>query len=188
MDLLDRYARWLEEEAATAGGIGPHEVDRIELRHIADSLAFAGGWITPPATALDIGSGVGLPGIPLAIAFPSVSFTLLDRSGRRTELAQRALRVLGIENASVVQAEISRHSGLYDAILMRAALRPGAVGEEISRLLRVDGVAVIGLGAAQVEAESGEIRSMLADHGLIADQIEVPVLDSPRSLLRITHA
>ncbi len=186
--LLDRYADWLRAEAAPAGGIGPAEVDRLEERHIADSISFAAGWRQRPDTAVDLGSGVGLPGIPLAITFPDVEFLLVDRAGRRVDLAERAVRVLGLENVSLVRAEIASVSGRYDTVLMRAALRPGAAGSEIARLLDVQGSAVVGLGGEQAAEEMDVIRRRFTDHSLVLEVIEVPMLDSPRSLLRITHA
>ncbi len=128
---LGDYAAWLRREAVPAGGLGPGEDARIEQRHLADSLLFAGVWADPGSQpVLDVGSGVGLPGIPLAIVFPATRFRLIDRAGRRTRLAHRAVRVLGLDNVEVVRADIEDIDWTGSTVVSRAALAP-------SRLLGV---------------------------------------------------
>jgi hypothetical protein len=108
VDALGAYAHWLADEARGAGGIGPAEVPRLFDRHIGDSLAYLVGMPRHVSAIVDIGSGVGLPGIPLAIMHPTVAVTLVDRSGRRSDLARRAVRVLGLDNVEVMQADVER--------------------------------------------------------------------------------
>ncbi len=126
LTLLDGFAAWLREEAVAAGGLAPGEVERIEERHILDSLAFLQGLDSAPSRLLDLGSGVGLPGIPLAIMLPDTEVTLLDRSGRRVRLARRAIRVLGLDNVRVEQAEAAHRS--CQVVTMRAVMDPGRAG------------------------------------------------------------
>lgn len=123
-NLLQRYGSWLVNEAIPAGGIGPEESDRIERRHVADSLLFASLLPDPVAEVWDLGSGVGLPGIPLAIALPETRFLLVDRSGRRVDLMRRVLRVLDLENCQVTQGEIEHLEGRVETIVSRATLPP----------------------------------------------------------------
>src|SRR5680860_1148391 len=94
---LGRLHRWLATEAVEAGGLGPNEVDQITQRHIGDSAAFACQVPKAPDSLIDLGSGVGLPGAVLAILWPRTSVTLLDRSGRRADLARRMTRVVGLD-------------------------------------------------------------------------------------------
>lgn len=140
---LSKYRRWLVDEAHPAGGIGPHELDRLESRHLADSLLFAGS-VAEATTVWDLGSGVGLPGIPLAIAKPNTSFTLIDRSGRRVDLANRAIRVLGLENCTVKQGEIAKLVGRADAVVARASIQPDDIATVATGVLSSGGVAVVG--------------------------------------------
>ena len=185
---LDRFARWLEEEAAPAGGIGLGEIDRIDDRHIADSLTFAVGLTQSAGSVLDAGSGVGLPGIPLAILRPLTHFTLWDRSGRRTDLAERATRVLGLTNVSVAQMDLDSSAGQFDAVVMRSVYGPERALPLLSRLLRAGGQAVIGLSRSKRQTAVGEgLASSAREHGLRLEKVEVSVLDSPASLLRITR-
>ncbi|MFO7298824.1 MAG: class I SAM-dependent methyltransferase [Actinomycetes bacterium] len=143
VELLDRYRHWLATEAVTAGGIGPAEIDRLDDRHIADSILYA-AFFSPPERAWDLGSGVGLPGIPLAVLLPDTDFVLIDRSGRRVDLLKRAVRVLGLENATVRQEDMSRLRGEVPVIVSRASLPPDELAPIARRLLAPGGIAVVG--------------------------------------------
>ena len=141
---LTEYRQWLLTEGVAAGGIGPNEKDRIDNRHIGDSLLFAAGFGIPPTDVLDVGSGVGLPGIPLSIVMPETGFTLLDRSGRRVDLMRRVTRVLDLPNVEVVQGDIVDWETTVDGIVSRASLSPELATTIFPRLLRPGGCAVIG--------------------------------------------
>jgi len=142
--LLARYRDWLLTEAVAAGGIGPNESDRIDNRHIGDSLVFAGGFVAQPAVVLDVGSGVGLPGIPLAVVMPETRFHLLDRSGRRVDLMNRAVRMLELPNVEVVHADVADWEDEVDGIVSRGSLSPEQALTSFKRLLKPGGIAVVG--------------------------------------------
>lgn len=145
--LLTDLADWLVREAIPAGGLGPAEGPIVYPRHIADSLLFAAGWHDaggPPASVLDVGAGVGLPGLPLAIAWPSSQVTLLDRSSRRADLARRAVRLLGLANVEVVTAQLREWKRPTDFIVCRAVSSPVTLRRDFTRLLNTSGVAVAG--------------------------------------------
>lgn len=168
---LEAYRDWLRDEAIPAGGLGPNEVDRLEPRHVADSLLFAGGWRreTPPSTLLDVGSGVGLPGIPLAIIWPDSGVTLLDRAGRRVQLARRAVRVLGLKGVEVVQGEGEGREFGAEMVVARAVPDPEAMLAWARQALGPGGVAVVG-GSHQQEPASligeeiVEVPAEILDH------------------------
>lgn len=105
MAMIGRYHRFLTTDAVAAGGIGPAEVERIDDRHIKDSMLFLAGIPASATSLVDIGSGVGLPGIPIAICAPGMTVTLVDRSQRRTDLAGRAVRMLGLSNVTVLTGD-----------------------------------------------------------------------------------
>lgn len=142
--LLEEYRTWLLTEAIPGGGVGPNEEPRLTDRHIGDSLLFSWPFVDPPPDLLDLGTGVGLPGIPLAILWPSTSVTLLDRSGKRTDLARRAVRVLGLDNVEVVRGDIEGWGRAFSHLVTRAAIPPGQLAPHLNRLLRPGGIAVAG--------------------------------------------
>lgn len=145
-DALSRYGSWLVAEAIPAGGLGPREADRVGTRHLADSVAFGAAWRGKPAPEriLDLGSGVGLPGIPLAILHPHAEVTLVDRSGARCRLARRAIRVCGLDNVSVIQSDIAGIGEQRPAVVSRASLPPPQLLPHLRRLVAPGGIGVVG--------------------------------------------
>ena len=165
--LLTSYRDWLLAEALPAGGIGSAEAVRIDRRHIADSLLFA----TPmgePMEIWDLGSGVGLPGIPLAIMFPRTPVVLIDRSSRRGDLMRRAVRVLDLPNVRVEQDEIEHLRGSTATIVSRASLPPEELLRVARRHLEPGGLAIVGGSWTEKPTATGwetmEIPSEVLDH------------------------
>ena len=177
LTLLERYAAWLEDEAIPAGGLGPREGPRLWGRHIADSLTFAAGWkgAEAPHEVLDLGSGVGLPGIPLAIAWPECRVTLLDRAGRRTRLMLRAIRVLNIENAVVAQGDAFDVADEWHGVVARGAVKPPEFVGLCSRLLDDIGVGVLGLSTRPERPKrADDLINIATGLGLEAEVLQVP--------------
>lgn len=140
---LELYRNWLIAEAIPAGGIGPGEAERVDTRHIADSLLFS---LVMEATTdvLDVGTGVGLPGLPLAMLLPSTPFTVLDRAGRRIDLARRAVRILDLDNVEVVQSDLSDWDEAAGTVVSRATIPPDEFLHSLRKLLRPGGIGVVG--------------------------------------------
>lgn len=185
--VLESYALWLIAEAIPAGGLGPREADRVWSRHVADSLLFASGWPDgAPSEILDVGTGVGLPGIPLAVLWPDTEVTLLDRGGRRIRLLQRVTRVLGLENVHVFQGDVFDVADEWAGVVFRGSVKaPEAVGLS-ARLLDVPGTAVLGLSRrATPPTRSRDLVGVAEAMGLTATIVGVPpaVLDAPAWLL-----
>ena len=172
VERMERYGDWLSTEGIAAGGIGPAEGERIDRRHLADSVLFA-SQLGTGEEVWDLGSGVGLPGIPLAICLPHTSFVLLDRSGRRVDLVRRVIRVLDLENCQAVQGEISEIDGEIGVMVSRASLPPTQLAETGRRHLSPGGVLVAG----------GSWQEPPQHRGWVTVEIPRDVLDQPVWLL-----
>ena len=150
---MERLGDWLRVEGVASGGLGPSEAERIDERHLADSLAYIAGWPNPPVRCLDLGSGLGLPGLVLAVAWPHTELILVDRSEKRCDLARRAARVAGIE-VLVVQADLRDWPHSSPAAVSRAAMSAESLRPVLERLLDRGGRAVISGDGSPVEGFS----------------------------------
>ena len=181
---LVRLSVWLESEGVTSGGIGPNEVPHLLQRHIGDAGAYATMVDHEPRTLLDVGSGVGLPGSVLAILWPGAAVTLLDRSGRRTNLARRLARVVDLPNVTTVQQDVSDYHDIHELVVMRAALRPGAALPHMVRLCKQQ--AVLALSRSVQEPPQASTWVSAGNNLGVKTSINVvEVLDPPAWLLRM---
>ncbi len=181
MDLLSKFHGWLGSESIRAGGLGPDERSRLWDRHIADSLVFA-AVLVQAENCIDLGSGTGLPGIPLAISHPDIEFALLDRSGRRCDLMSRAVAVLSLPNCVVRQQDIADVTDRFDAVVSRAAIPPELLMIHVKRILKPGGLALLGL--SRTGRDETSLPSLFDMHSSVVT-IPSDILDSGASLLRI---
>jgi 16S rRNA (guanine527-N7)-methyltransferase len=130
---LDAYLAELARWNARFGFVKADE-EELVVKHVLDSLsawraveelACAGLQLLPggsalAGTVLDVGTGAGFPGIPLAIALPGVSFTLLERSSRKVAFLKTCGIILGLPNARTLQADLGAAEGRWDVVTFRA--------------------------------------------------------------------
>jgi 16S rRNA (guanine527-N7)-methyltransferase len=117
---ISQYVDILQTAGMERGLIGPREVDRLWDRHILNSVAVA-SLIAQTATVVDVGSGAGLPGIPLAVLRPDLRVTLLEPLLRRVSFLHEVVEALGLEDrVTVVRGRAEEHQGSYEAVLARA--------------------------------------------------------------------
>ncbi len=137
-------------------------------RHMLDSLTLVPLIVSAEATEIiDVGSGGGLPGIPLAIVMPDVRFTLLEATSKKARFLQETIAALGLTNARVVseRAEIvgqdhTHHREHYDIVIARAVGRLPVLLELTVPLAKVGGL-VLAMKGAQAEAEIAEAKQTL---------------------------
>jgi 16S rRNA (guanine527-N7)-methyltransferase len=120
VDLAVRYVELLATIGVERGLIGPRETDRLWERHVFNSAAVA-DLVPEGVHVVDVGSGAGLPGIPLALRRPDLRVTLLEPLLRRATFLTEAVELLGLtERVRVVRARAEDHAEAYDAVLSRA--------------------------------------------------------------------
>lgn len=109
----ERYAELLATDGIDHGLIGPREVPRLWTRHLLN-CAVIGEVIPDGASVIDIGSGAGLPGIPLAIARPDLRLTLIEPLLRRSDFLERVVTELGLSSVRVVRGRAEERAVLAD--------------------------------------------------------------------------
>lgn len=97
------------------------DIEELYLRHVLHSLGIAKVYaFEAGAGVLDVGTGGGFPGIPLAILFPDVQFTLVDSIGKKIRVVQEVIEGLGLKNAVARQTRVEEMDRQFDFIVSRA--------------------------------------------------------------------
>ena len=172
VDLASRYVDILASRGIEWGLIGPREGDRLWDRHVLNSAALA-DLIPEGSSVADVGSGAGLPGIPLAIARPDLQVDLVEPLLRRATFLTQAVDELGItDRVQVVRARAEDHRRTYDVVVARA-LAP------LDRLirwcdpLRSPGGTILALKGRSAGEELVEARKLLVARGLTGEVLTV---------------
>lgn len=153
---LADYAGLVREWAPRLDLVAPGDLDRFESRHIADSLRLLGLLRSlPPGPAVDVGSGAGLPGIPLAIADPSRPWRMLEPRRRRLAFLEEVVRALGLDCEVVAvtaerAAEDRRLRRSHPLAVARAVAPAAAAFRLLAPLVAPGGVAAVFVGAREL--------------------------------------
>lgn len=162
LPLLELYSRLLQERGIRLGLIARGDSDRIEERHVLDSLRAVLCLKPEDRLAADVGSGGGLPGIPVAIARPGIHVVLIEPRAGRAAFLELAVQELDLANAEVRAAEAAGVRLRADACLARALAPPGETWARASPLLRPGG-RVLYFGGRSWSAQAEEA---LRDQGV----------------------
>ncbi len=169
----------------------------IALKHHLDSLTLLTALPEiKRQRLLDVGTGAGFPGLPVAIALPQLRVTLLDATAKKLRFIEAAGETLGLENIRVVHARAEEagrndaHRGTYDFVTARAVVRMPALMEYTLPLAKRGGMVIAMKGeAASQEMESAK-RAIAALGGELSaiEEIRLPRLDKPRHLVIVSKA
>lgn len=186
---VERYGRFLAMLLAANEQMNLTAITTPEemwMRHIFDSLTLLPMLAELPekARVADVGSGAGLPGIPLAIALPKASFSLIESTGKKAAFIEAAVRALGLRNVKVLNARAeevgrdwNRGQGTresFDAAVARAVGRLSIIAELCVPLVRVGGLVLLHKGAKadeELAEAAGALEKLKTAH---AGTVETP--------------
>jgi 16S rRNA (guanine527-N7)-methyltransferase len=114
-----RYFELLVRDGDLLGLLGPREMPKLWTRHILNSAVVA-ELVSPGVTVADVGSGAGLPGIPMALAQPLTQFTLIEPMERRSDWLKSTIAELHLENVRVLRARAEEVAEVFDVVTARA--------------------------------------------------------------------
>lgn len=193
---LERYIAAIEAWNPAYGLVGATG-EELVIKHILDSLAPLAvinrllarqETQTPrqaghPQRLADLGTGAGLPGIPLALARPDMEVALIDRMTRRIRFLEAMLAELPLPNVTIIEEQVERAKGAYDLVTFRA-FRPfePKLFKKVFGICAPGGTVVAYKGKAdKAQAELEAITGLFADAEIVP--IQVPFLDDERCLV-----
>jgi 16S rRNA (guanine527-N7)-methyltransferase len=177
LDYLALLQKWNRAYNLTA----VRDASAMVPRHVLDSLSIY-SYIKGPRV-LDVGSGAGLPGIPLAIALPHLAFVLLDSNGKKTRFLQQVATELSLGNVSVECRRVEQYQPeqLFQTVTCRAYSDLATIVQTTRHVLAVDGQ-ILAMKATLAGDELALLAPCLNAELL---PLQVPGLEAQRQLVRI---
>lgn len=170
---LDLIARWNRVHNLTA----IRDPADMVVQHIFDSLVIA-PFVTG-GRVIDVGTGAGLPGIPLAICQPQKAFTLLDANQKKVSFLMQAKIELGLENIEPVHHRVEEFKGEYDHVLCRAFADLAKIIQQTRHLLGKAGTILA------MKSQAPEQTSFDGMTVINVTALKVPMLDAERCLVEV---
>ena len=165
--------------------ISRKDIENLYVNHILHSLGIAKFTdFKAGSKVLDMGTGGGLPGIPLAIMFPEVHFHLVDRIGKKIKVAQDIADRLGLKNVTTQHGDVKEVKGVFDFVVSRAVMNlddlVGFVRRSVSRTCinsLPNGLICLKGGDLQAEVKKYKKLAMIAD---LKDYFEEEFFDTKK--------
>lgn len=167
----------------------------VAVKHIIDSLtAYDAALFDGARTLIDVGTGAGLPGIPLAVYAPHLTVTLLDSLNKRVRFLTEVTAAMGFQNVRCIHARAeeaartAEHRAAYDIVVSRAVARLPVLLEYTLPLVRVGGtlLALKGRAYAEEQKEARRAAEVLGGGRITARPVHLPGLDDVRAILTVT--
>ena len=166
----------------------------VAVKHIIDSLtAYDAALFDEAATLIDVGTGAGLPGIPLALYAPHIAVTLMDALQKRVRFLREVTAAMGLTNTRCIHARAeeaarqAEHRERYDIAVSRAVARMPVLLAYTLPLVRVGGtlLALKGRAYAEEAAEGAATANILGGGRIYARPVHLPGLDDVRAILAV---
>ncbi len=191
---FDVYARELAEWNAHTNLTAITAPDEVRVRHFLDSLTvLAAAPLPPGAHVIDVGTGAGFPGLPLAMVRPDLHVTLIEATGKKLAFCQHVAHLLGLTNLDFVHARAEEGGHMPalrergDLVVARAVARLPALLEYLLPLTRIGGlsVALKGRTAAEEAADSSRALRLLGGKLRGVREFALPGLDELHHLVLV---
>lgn len=174
--VAERYVSMLAGPGALRGLIGPREVDRLWDRHLLNSAVLT-ELVPRSARVLDVGSGAGLPGIPLALARPDLTVALLDPMAKRVAWLQEVvseleLSAVRVYRGRVEDARVRADLGEWDIVTARAVAPLARLASWCLPLVVPDGRLLAVKGATAGEEVERDRHAVRSAGGAAADIVQ----------------
>ena len=178
LDLLIDYLAMIQKWNKAYNLVGTSNADELVQKHLLDSLSLVAHIKMSPV--LDVGSGAGLPGIPLAICLPDISFTLLDSNGKKARFMRQVVMDFKLTNVEIVQTRVENyHPSVAPKIVLARAFAP--VDKALEMLAAV--CAPQGKVQLMLGTQPSELPVVDEINSIHVHSITIPGLDSQRHLL-----
>jgi 16S rRNA (guanine527-N7)-methyltransferase len=186
-----RYGQLLEEWNARMNLTRVPSEEVVPLHFLDSLLVCRAVDLQPGDRLIDVGSGAGFPGLPLKIAFPSISVTLLDSTRKRLAFLEAVIQDLGLTAANTLHSRAEdagrdpRHRDHYDVVTARAVARLGKLAEWLLPFVKPGGAAVA-LKSAGADEEIDETVGALVKLGSKLESVvalRIPQTDIERKLV-----
>ena len=183
-DLLWRFSHLLRERNAHINLTSIVSLEGILTLHMLDSLSVA-SHLGDARKVIDVGTGGGFPGIPLAVACPERQFTLIDGTQKKIRFVSEAIEALGIGNATALaaRAENLPKQDRFEAVVVRAVGTLPDVLHNVSRLVAPGGR----LLAMKGRMPADEITALPRGWHAAVSRLQVPGLDAERHVVSLTR-
>lgn len=166
----------------------------IEMRHFLDSLSCLMALPTAPGLrVIDVGTGAGFPGLPIKIARPDISLTLLEATGKKVDFLEHVVKCLRLEGVTIINARAeemghhAQHREAYDWVLARAVAGMRVLAEYLLPFCRLGGrcLAQKGEDAHQEVSEAHDAIQLLGGRVDQLTTVELPTVAETRYLVTI---
>lgn len=166
--LYDLYLDWNSK----INVISRKDIENLYEHHVLHSMAIAQIInFKPGTTVLDVGTGGGFPGIPLAILFPEVKFTLIDSIGKKIKVANEVATAIGLKNIVLKHERAQEEKALFDFVVSRAVMPL----EELVKLIRknIAKKSINALPNGLICLKGGELQHEILPFKNIAESYEI---------------